>query len=168
VVGEVINGGSSPVYGVTVIATFYDSAGTLVGATQALTYLPQTAPTQANPFKVQLANAPSTVQSYQLALHWDDISVITSDRPTIISEDVNTTNGVEITGELRNDHRSDLQNLVVVATFYDSSGAVLDVVPGQASVATLAPGATTTYSVQSRQPIAFGSYLVQSQGILYH
>jgi len=168
VVGEVINGSSNPVYGVTVIATFYDAGGNLVGATQALTYLPQTAPTQANPFKVQLANAPSAVQSYQLALHWDDISIITADRPTIISEEVKTENGVEITGQLRNDHRSDLQNLVVVATFYDSSGAVLDVVPGQASVTTLAPGATATYSVQTRQSIPYASYLVQSQGTLFH
>jgi hypothetical protein len=167
VVGEVINGSPQTVFGVTVIATFYDNSGGLVGATQALAYLPATYPTQANPFRVELPNAPATVHSYQLNLHWDDISVANYDRPTIISENVKKDNGVEISGQLRNDHRSELRNIVVVATFYDNSGAVLDVVPGQSTVTTLPSGATTDYSVQLRQTIPYASYLVQSQGMLF-
>jgi len=166
-VGEVVNGSPSPVYNVTVIATFYDTSGALVGAMQALAYLPATIPTQANPFKIQLANAPASVSTYQLALHYDDISIVTYDRPTIISEDVKTENGIEITGQMRNDHRSALQNLVVVTTFYDNTGAVLDVVPGQVSLASIPAGATANYSVQTRQSIPYASYLVQSQGVLY-
>jgi hypothetical protein len=168
VVGEVVNGSPNPVFGVTVIATFYDTANNLVGATQAVAYLPETFPTQANPFRVQLPNAPASVHSYQLNLRWDDISIVTYDRPTIISEDVKKDNGVEISGQLRNDHRSDLRNLIVVATFYDSSGAVLDVIPGQTSVATLPSGATGNYDIQSRQAIPYASYLVQAQGALLH
>ena len=167
IVGEAINGSAAPVYGVTIIATFYDTSGNLVGATQTATFLPQTQPTQANPFKLQLLNAPATVNNYSLTLRWDEISVATYDRATITSEQVNQTNGIEITGEIRNDHRNALQNLVVVATFYDADGAILDVVPGQASVATLPPSDTATYSVQTRQNIPYASYLVQIEGTLF-
>jgi hypothetical protein len=166
VVGEAINGGPAPVYGLTIIATFYDANGKLVGATEAPTYLPQTLPTQANPFKLQLLNAPATVNNYELTLRWQELSIATYDRATITREEVHQENGVEIVGDIRNDHRSDLHNLIVVATFYDESGAVLDAIPGRASVTNLASGETATFSVQSRQPIPFASYLVQIEGMI--
>ncbi len=167
IVGEAINGGSSPVYGVTIIATFYDAGGNLIGATQAATMLPQTIPTQANPFKLQLLNAPAAVNSYQLTLRWDEINVSTFDRATITSEEVHQENGIEILGDIRNDHRSELRNLVVVATFYDANGNVLDVVPGHVSVANLPSSGTATFSVQTRQAIPYASYLVQIEGMLF-
>lgn len=167
IVGEVINGGPSPVFGVTIISTFYDAAGNLVGASEATTFLPQTQPTQANPFRLQLLNAPSSVNSYQLTLRWDEISIGTFDRATITREEINPTNGIEIVGDIRNDHRTDLRNLVVVATFYDESGNVLDVVPGRASVNNLPPDGTATFSVQTRQAIPYASYLVQIEGMLF-
>lgn len=170
VVGEAINGGSSPVYGVTVIATFYDADNNLVGASESAALLPQTLPTQANPFRLQLLNAPANVDRYELTLRWDEITINTFDRATIISETINTSNGtgngIEITGEIRNDHRSELRNLVVVATFYDATGAVVDVVTGQANANALAPGDTTTFSVQA-QTINYATYLVQIEGMLW-
>lgn len=166
VVGEAINGGSSPVYDVTIIATFRDSSGNLVGASEATTILPQTIPTQANPFKLQLANAPANVSDYELTLRWNEISIATFDRATITKEEILTENGLKIVGELRNDHRNALRNLVVVATFYDASGAVLDVVRGQVNVASLPPGETATFNVQTRQSIPYASYLVQIEGML--
>jgi hypothetical protein len=168
VVGEVINGSTTPVFGVTVIATFHDTGGNLVGATESAAFLPQTQTTQANPFKLQLSNAPSNIASYELTLRWDEISVADFDRATIIKEEVKQENGIEILGEIRNDHRSDLQNLVVVATFYDESGAVLDVIRGRASIDTLPPAGTATFSIQTRQAIRFDSYLVQIEGMLFH
>src|SRR5690606_40520306 len=103
----------------------------------------------------------SSVHSYQLTLRWDEISVNTYGRASIVSEQVNQEDGVEITGEVRNVHRSALNNLVVVATFYDENGEVLDVVRGQTHVTSLAPEETTTFSVQSSESIPFASYLVQ-------
>ncbi len=167
IVGEVINGSTLPVFGVTVIATFYDAAGNLVGATETPALLPQTVRTQANPFKLHLSNAPATVQNYQLTLRWDEINVATFGRATITREEVRQENGIEIVGDIRNDQRSDLSNLVVVATFYNESGAVIDVITGHTSVATLPPNGTATFSVQTRQGIAYDSYLVQVEGTLF-
>jgi hypothetical protein len=167
VVGEAINGGAAAIYGVTVIATFYDAAGNLVGATQSVAFLPQTVPTQANPFKLQLANAPSTVSSYELTLRWDELSIGSFDRATITREEVRQENGIEITGDIRNDVGTNLQNLVVVATFSDARGAIFDVGPGRASVSNLLPGDMATFSVQTRQAIPYSSYLVQIEGMMF-
>ncbi len=167
VVGEAINGSKTPVYNLTIIATFYDTAGNLVGATEALTFLPQTLPTQANPFKLQLSNAPSTVHSYELRVRWDELTLRSYDRATITREEVHQESGTQIVGDIRNDHRSVLQDLNVVATFYDETGAVLEVVTGRSSTTDLEPNATATFSIQSRQNIAFDSYLVQIEGVLF-
>jgi hypothetical protein len=167
VVGEVINGSQTKVFNVTVIATFQDAGGNIVGATEIPAYLPQTLPTQRNPFRLQLLNAPSTIQSYQLSLRWDDISVAEFDRATIIKEEVKQEQGLTIAGEIRNDHRSDLRNLIAVATLYDVSGQVQDVLPGNVSVTTLPPGGTTTFTIQAQQPITYSSYLVQVEGAIF-
>jgi hypothetical protein len=166
VVGEVINGSPAPVYGVTVIATFYDNSGKLVGATESAAFLPQTVPTQRNPFKLQLLNAPSNVNRYELTLRWNELTIGAYGRATITRDEVRQENGVEILGDIRNDHTSTLNHLMVVATFYDENGGVLDVIPGQASVANLPAGGTATFSVQSRQAIPYASYLVQVEGML--
>jgi hypothetical protein len=166
IVGEVINGSPHPVFDVTVIATFHDAAGNLVGATEAATFLPQTQLTQANPFKLQLPNAPSSISDYHLTLRWNEISIVSFGRATIIKEEITQEEGIEITGEIRNDHRSDLRNLVVVATFYDESGSVIEVVRGRAAIDILPPNGTATFSVQSPQAIPYASYLVQIEGML--
>ncbi len=166
VVGEAINGTSAPVYNLAIIATFYDAGNQLVGATESMAFLPQTIPTQRNPFRLQLANAPSSVSRYELTLRWDEVSLATFDRATITREEVNQTSGLLITGDLRNDHRRDLRNLVVVATLYDAGGAVVDVIPGSAGMNTLPPDGTTTFTIQSAQPVTFANHLVQIEGML--
>lgn len=166
VVGEVVNGSPGAVYNVKVIATFFDAASKLVGAQEAVAYLPQTVPTQANPFRVELPNAPGTVAGYELALTWDDLTIATYDRVTITREEVRQENGLTLVGDLRNDHRSDIRNIVVVATFYDAQGLVLTAIPGSVGASVLAPGATTTFTINSPQPLQYSSYLIQTEGLL--
>lgn len=166
-----MNGGPAPVYSLRVIATFYDAGGRLVGAQETTALLPQTQPTQANPFKVQLTNAPGAIERYDLTLAWDEISIAEFDRATITREEVREPTdevaGIEIVGDLRNDHRAELRNLMVVATFYDAGGAVLEIVPGSVGAATLAPGEATTFSVQTSANLEYASYLVQTQGMIF-
>lgn len=167
VVGEAVNGGPASVFNLRVIATFYDAGGRLIGAQETIAFLPQTQPTQANPFQVVLANAPGGIQRYDLALAWDEISIAEFDRVTVAREEVRESTGVEIVGDLRNDHRDEIRSLMVVATFYDQAGAVLDVLPGSVEAATLAPGAMTTFSVTSSRPLDYATYLVQTQGMIF-
>lgn len=166
-VGEAVNGGAFPVHSLKVIATFYDSGNRLIGAQEAMAALPQTQPTQANPFKLQLANVPGDVNRYDLALTWDEISIAEYDRLTITREEVRQENGVEILGDLRNDHPVELRNIVVAVTFYDASGQVLDVAVGSAAATSLPPGGTTTFSVRLTRSIEYAGYLVQTQGMIF-
>jgi hypothetical protein len=167
VVGEVVNGATAPIFSVRVIATFYDNGGNLVGAQEAPALLPAAASRQAIPFKIQLSPAPANVKRYELALTWDDLSVATYDRVTVSREEVSNDGGVTISGELRNDHSAEISNIMVVATFYDASGVVVDVFSGAVENPTLGPGATTAFTVQTNDPnLTYNSYLVQTQGMM--
>lgn len=156
-----------PVFSAKVIANLYDASGNRVGAQEAFTLLPATVSRQSNPFKIQMVPAPSNVQTYELDVTYDDLSMATYDRATITREEVSTTDGVTITGEMRNDQPSELRNIMVVATFYDASGMVVDAYTGVVDNPTLAPGETTTFTIQPGDPnLTYSSYLVQTQGMM--
>ena len=167
VVGEAGNGSGYPVYNVTVIATFFDDAGQLVGATEAPAFLPQTAPMQNNPFKLRLANAPANVAAYELSLRWDDLTLMGYERVTVLGEELDTEDGIEVRGELRNDGPAAIANVMAVVTFYTETGDVADVYAANVASTGLAPGETTTYSLRvDAADLAFESFLVQTQGVL--
>lgn len=167
VVGEAGNGAGYPVYNVTVIATFFDGAGQLVGATEAATFLPMTAPMQFNPFKLRLANAPANIAKYDLSLRWDDFTVMGFERVTVVSEELSTENGIEVRGELRNDGPAAISGVMAVATFYTAEGDVADVSLGSVASPDLAPGEMTTYTVRVEgAELEFERLLVQTQGVM--
>ena len=142
VVGEVTNGSAYPVFNVTVSAAFYDASGGLIGAAEAPALLPQTSPTQNNPFKVRLSNAPASVSTYELALRWDELTAMGYDRVTVVSQEVDASNGIAVRGELRNDGSAPVSDIVVAASFYDAAGNIVDTYQGAAEVTNLGPGAT--------------------------
>ena len=167
VVGEVANGSASPVYNVTVSAAFFDKDGNLLGASEGQAMLPQTLPTQNNPFKITLSNAPASVSSYELALRWDDLVTQGFDRITLVNSDVSTEPTLSITGEVRNDGSSSMSNVVVSASFYDAAGHIIDAYRGTVMGSPIAPGASAPYSVDTgRTDLEFDHFLVQAQGIL--
>lgn len=166
VVGEVVNGGPAPVYNVQVIATFYSADGQIVGANSGMALLPRTQPTQANPFKLQLSPPPANATRYELSLTWGDLTIATFDRATITREELNQDNGIEIVGDIRNDHRSELRNIQAVVTFYDASGLVVDAVVGSVGTSSLAPGDSTNFTIQPARSFTFDHYLVQVEGML--
>lgn len=161
-----VNGAPAPVFNVQVIATFYDAGGQIVGANSGMALLPRTQTTQANPFKLQLSPPPSGATRYELSLTWDELTIATYDRATITREELKQETGVEIVGDVRNDHRSELRNLQAVATFYDANGVVVDVVAGSLGANSLAPGASTTFTIQTTRSFTFDRYLVQVEGML--
>jgi hypothetical protein len=168
VVGEVINGADAAVLDVRIIATFYDGQNRLVGAQETVALLPQTQPRQTNPFRLVLSNAPASIERYELSLIWNDFSIVEFDRVSILSENVvEGEAGIEIAGELRNDHRQGIRDLRVVAAFYDAAGDVLDVYTGSVASSQLAPDETTTYMIRTQTPdLPYSSFLVQTQGTL--
>ena len=166
VVGEVINNVGYPVFNVKVIASFYDAGGALVGAQETVALLTRVGIELSSPFKLAI---PSTgnISRYDLTLVWDDISIIDSQELTILSQESRTAGQLEIFGELRNGGSVGVSNIVVVATFYDASGAVVDVYQGTVGKPDLASDETTSYSITVADPtLTYDRLTVQAQGAL--
>jgi hypothetical protein len=166
VVGEVLNGEAFPVFNVKVIGSFYDSNGNLVAAQESLVELAQIEPELSSPVKLQVADN-GTISRYELTLVWDEISIVDYEELTIVSQEARDENGLTIGGELRNDGSVTVKEIVTVVTFYDASGAVVDVYRGTVDTATLAPNATATYTIRVANPdLEYDHFSVQAQGAL--
>jgi len=166
-VGEVINGEHFPVFNVKVIGSFYDASGNLVGAQESVTELVQIEPELNSPFKLQVANSSGNISRYELTLVWDDISIVDYEELTILSQEARDEGQLEVFGELRNDGSVAVRDIVVVVTFYDSSGAVVDVYRGSVAQLTLGRGETTTYTIPvPRGDLNYDHFTVQAQGAL--
>ncbi len=165
VVGEVLNRGGVDVYAVTVSAAFYDGSGRLVATETQVTLLPWTGPGQTTPFRLELANAPASVERYELSLRWDDVSVLDFVRLTLVSQEVRREEGLVVEGQVRNDHPFPVTGIQVAATFYDARGQVVETARGLVEAESVAPGGAADYTVQVGQPeLPFERVEVQVQG----
>lgn len=165
-VGEVINNVGYPVFNVKVIASFYDAGGALVGAQETVALLTRVGIELSSPFKLSIPSS-GNISRYDLTLIWDDISIIDNQELTILSQETRTDGQLEIVGELRNDGSVGVSNIVVVATFYDASGAVVDVYQGTVSKPDLAADETTGYAIVVPDPaLPYDRFTVQAQGAL--
>lgn len=166
-VGEVINGEAFPVFNVKVIGSFYDTNGNLVGAQESVTDLVQIEPELSSPFRLQVDNSGGNISSYELTLTWDDVSIIDYEELTILSQETRNEGQLVVFGELRNEGSVTVSDMVVVATFYDSSGAVVDVYRGTVATSTLAPDETASYTIPiPRGDLEYDHITVQAQGSL--
>lgn len=149
------------------IGSFYDASGNLVGAQESVTDLVQIEPELSSPFKLQVANSGGNISRYELTLVWDDVSIIDYEELTILSQETRKDGQLEVFGEVRNDGSVTVKEMMVVVTFYDSSGAVLDVYRGTTAQPTLAPDATTGYAIPiPRSDLEYDHFIVQVQGSL--
>jgi len=166
VVGEVVNNVGYPVFNVKVIASFYDAGGAIVGAQETVAMLTRVGIELSSPFKLAIPSS-GNISRYDLTLVWDDISIIDSQELPILSQETRTDGQLEIFGELRNDGSVGVSNIVVVATFYDTSGTVVDVYQGTVSKPDLASDETTSYSIAVPDPtLQYDRFTVQAQGAL--
>lgn len=165
VVGEVMNGVDYPVFGVRIIAAFYDSNGNLVGANEVETMLPRIESGLPSPFKLKGGEA-SNVDRYELTIAWDDFTVVNYEEMTVLTQDYSDEEGFEVFGDIRNDGSTAVNDVRVVVTFYDASGEVIDNVVGVAEEVQLDPGQRTSYTIEIPTAVDFQSFVVQSQARL--
>lgn len=164
VVGEVVNATAGAVFRVRVVGSFFNDSGQMLATQEAYAFLVQTEPEQRNPFRIRVDNLGGEITRYELAVHWEDISVITYADLAVLSAEMRENNGVEVVGELQNDFNENLGSLVVVVTLYDDGGNVIDAHQSAPRATQLAPGEMTSFAVQVTpdQPVA--SFIVQAQG----
>lgn len=162
-----INGESFPVFNVKVIGSFYDSNGNLVAAQESVTDLVQIEPELSSPFKLEVTNGAANISRYELTLVWEDISIIDYEELTILSAETHEENGLEVVGELQNDGSVAVANIVVVVTFYDDTGTVVEVYQGTVSKPNLARGESSAYTIAIPNPdLEYDHFSVQAQGTL--
>jgi hypothetical protein len=164
VVGEVVNAIGAPVFKIRVTGTFYNNNNQVVATQETIAYLAQTEPDQRNPFKIQVDNPPGDISHYDLSVKWADVSVVSYQDLTVLSQDTRKDNGLEVFGEVRNDFSENLGSIVVVVSFYDAAGEVVDVYQGIPQSAQMAPNETSPYSIQIDGDLSFNSLKVQAQG----
>jgi hypothetical protein len=165
VVGEVLSMGAGSAYFVNIQAKFFDANNQLVATTDGYTVLTLTSSGMVNPFKLTLTNPPDTATQYQLGLTYQSNGSLDYRAITVLSQQVRDNFGVEVFGEVRNDAENTLRPPVVVVTFYDASGGVVDVYSTSIN-GDLAKGQTTTYTIQTFSQISYTSYKVQAQSYL--
>jgi hypothetical protein len=164
VVGEAVNATNAPIFRLTIVATFFNDSGQMVATQEGYGYLVQTSPDQRNPFRIQVSNPANDISRYDLALSWDEISVVTYQDLVILHPEVKEDGRVEITGEIQNDFDENLGSIVVVVALYDEQGEVLDVYQNVPHATQLAPGETTSFAVPITTGEPFAAFSVQSQG----
>jgi len=182
VVGEVINEGTTPVYGVELEATFFDAAGQVIDTANGYARLEQTNPGQRNPFRLGLLNDPARVARHEVrVVNWETTSPYNPQPLTVVSQQTRNNDGLEIFGEVRNATAKTLESTVVVATMYDTKGNVVDVLPDLPYDYSagyrrtfdytvryeMAPGSTSVYNLTPQQLSApYATYMVQGEGFV--
>lgn len=167
VVGEVVNNLNRPVYFVNVEARFYNAANELVATQDTYAFLVKTEPDQRNPFRLLVSYPPADIDHYHLSvLSWQDSSVLDYRPITVLSEQTRDNFGVEVFGEVRNDQPGEMEAVRVAVTFYGAVDEVVNVELDAPGSTTLAPGATSVYSVKAFNSINFTKISVQAQGYL--
>lgn len=148
VVGELINGGQSDVFGPRVIGQFYDSGGNVIAAGQARASLSKLEIERPDPFRMTVDVDPSSVARYELRVVSEDVSIIELRELDVTVAEVSERNGeAAVVGELVNEHESALSSIVIAATFYDESGEVVEVVDTFLGGETVEPGSTLSFQI---------------------
>lgn len=149
IVGEVQNDTGQNVAFVKVVASVYDSGGTLVGTESTYTDLDILTPGQRSPFEIIILNISAAATSYQLSGQWR----VTTDQPlrglTILShrEQVDRAGYHHIIGEVRNDTGQPVEFVKIVGAFYDGSGKVVATESTYTELDRLEPGQTSPFEM---------------------
>jgi hypothetical protein len=160
-VGEVLNSGNSNMENVEIIATYYDSSGTVIGTGDTDTELYVLPVNTATPFDVLKKIQPAT---YQLTVQGDP----TTDQPfpglTIqnTATSIDDTGCYDITGQVNNSSANPAGEVKIIATYYDANKNVIGTAFVYTKDSEVAAGHITTFDLSSYpQQIKPVSYKLQ-------
>jgi hypothetical protein len=167
VVGEVQNTLGTNVKYVKIVATFYDSSGTVIGTVYTYTEIDILKPNQKSPFKLSSYPAIITVASYNLDVQYNT----TQDQPFEGLTILNQTASIDpqglhkVVGEVKNNGASEATYVKVVGTYYNAAGKVIGISFTYTELDTINVGATSSFELSS-YPLAItpARYELQVQG----
>lgn len=177
VVGEVSNAASSPLESVAVMATFYSASGTPVASAQTSAYRPLLGPGQTSPFKIG-TDMPPDYAYYTL-----EATYAFSSRPPLAELPVFHASNYSdqlsgwryLFGEVQNTMKTPIAQVMVIGTFFDGAGKVVNVEAVSPFHEVLEPGDASPFRlVLSLGPTAYASppswtvVYAPAQGPAYH
>ena len=151
VVGEVENTGDVATEFTKVNATFYDSENEVITTKVGYAEVDVLLPGKKSPFYVMLMEYDGSldVESYELTVLWNE-SEETKEQVleiTSSSQSTDILDSLHVTGEIKNTGSTTATEVIVFATFYDSTGTVVGRSWEYAEPEDLASGQTGTFDV---------------------
>jgi hypothetical protein len=148
--GEVKNIGDNATGPVRITATFYDSSNTVVAVSSGYTYLRLLLPGRRSPFEVLLTDETQAakVHHYSLSITFPGASPI----PTgleILSDSsyIDHVGFMHVVGEIKNIANGTATDVIVAATFYNTTGHVVATAFTYSDPSDLSPGQTAPFEV---------------------
>jgi hypothetical protein len=154
------------VYDIELTITYRDAAGTILATDQAAVSLRRVEPGASAPFFNPYYDAPAGIAQYTVTATWA-LTIPVDWRPITILSTAKRTGvlGVVVSGTGRNDAGQPVSNVLLVASFRDAAGKVVDVQFDYPLIGALQPGQTFEYTIETfNDALADTAVLVQGQG----
>lgn len=167
--GEVANNTAAPVYSVELAVTYYDAAGNILAAGDAAPSLERIEPGATVPVRDVHFGAPEGIARYTILVKgWKNSSLVGYQPLTILSAEKQIgVSGVIVSGQGRNDAAKPVENVLLVASFRDSSGTVVSVEYDYPVIGALQPGQRFDYTIETFDDTLAGTnVMVQGQASL--
>ena len=148
VVGELLNGAQSDVFGMRISGQFYDSSDKVIAVGQVHVPFGKLEVERSAPFRMTVDVDPSRVRRYELSVIYENISIVEFRELDVLDARVAERDGrLAVVGELYNGHEMELVSLVVATAFYDENGDVVEVVDRFFSGEIIAPGSVLAFEI---------------------
>lgn len=150
VVGEVKNVGDGSAEYVKCVVTWYSDSGEMLGTDYSYTYLDVIAAGERSPFKVMSSDNDMNVGEVRLQLQWDDTSVDPGREVVVTQRRGEYDSGLgyyNVTGEVENQSANTVEYVMIIGTFYDSSGNVVNSGFTYSDLDTISPGNTAPFTL---------------------
>lgn len=148
VVGELLNGAQSDVFGMRISGQFYDSSDKVIAVGQVHVPFGKLEIERSAPFRMTVDVDPSRVRRYELSVVYENMSIVEFRELDVLGARVAERDGrLAVVGELYNGHEMELASLVVATAFYDENGDVVEVVDRFFSGEISAPGSVFVFEI---------------------
>jgi hypothetical protein len=169
--GEVINHLDVPIYNVELLITYRNAAGAVVATDEASAILERIEARSSSPIENIYFNAPSGITRIEGAITaWARTSSINYQPVTILSTEQTIgpgSGGPVLEGQGRNDTGQPMSRVLLVASFRDAAGNVVNVFYDYPVQSSLQPGQTFNYRIETLDStLADTTGLVQGRGVI--
>jgi hypothetical protein len=147
IVGEIENRGDSNARFIKITADLFNTQGQLIATDFTYTQRSIVADTERSCFAIILPQAPPGFDHYQLRV---EAEITTEEPRPLVLGKVNegpSPTDFELVGLVRNAGQLPIELAEIIGTLYDSNGVVIGCDSGYANSATIAPDATSSWSI---------------------